>query len=429
MNIWLLRTSEPMPVVDKDERTLRMGMIAEELSKRGHNVTWFASTFNHFTKQQSFDKDTIVKVKENYYLNLSHAPAYKKNISLERILNHKVIANKFRKKAKNLKKPDLIYVAYPIIEYAEEAVKYGKKNNIPVIVDIRDLWPDIFNHNLPKWMRLLASPYIKLMAHKAKKIMKNAYAINSISDAMLNWGLEKGNRTKNKMDRYFYIGYNKPTNIDVLEEYKEIDKSKFNISFLATINNQFDYEKIAQLARNLEEKDKNIIINICGDGPQMNELKEQIKGLNNIKLHGWLGKDELSYILKNSQIGLAPYKNTFDFQMSVSNKFAEYIAYNLPIALTSGGYMKSLLEEYNCGISTPDMDRMCDYIVELKNDRKKYDLISNNAKKLYEENFQAKKIYKDLVDYLEEIVGGKKNEIRTNRVWEDSTQSLRSSIK
>lgn len=429
MNIWLLRTSEPMPVVDKDGRTLRMGMIAEELSKRGHNVTWFASTFNHFTKQQSFDKDTIVKVKDNYYLNLSYAPAYKKNISLERILNHKVTANKFRKKAKELEKPDLIYVSYPTIEYAEEAVKYGKKNNVPVIVDIRDLWPDIFNHNLPKWMRLLASPYIKLMNHKAKRVMKNAYAINSISDAMLNWGLEKGNRTKNKMDRYFYIGYNKPTNIDVLEEYKEIDKSKFNISFLATINNQFDYEKIAQLARNLEEKDKNIIINICGDGPQMNELKEQIKGLNNIKLHGWLRKDELSYILKNSQIGLAPYKNTFDFQMSVSNKFAEYIAYNLPIALTSGGYMKSLLEEYNCGISTPDMDRMCDYIVELKNDRKKYDLISNNAKKLYEENFQAKKIYKDLVDYLEEIVGGKKNEIRTNRVWEDSTKSLRSSIK
>ena len=175
MNIWLLRTSEPMPVVDKDGRTLRMGMIAEELSKRGHNVTWFASTFNHFTKQQSFDKDTIVKVKDNYYLNLSYAPAYKKNISLERILNHKVTANKFRKKAKELEKPDLIYVSYPTIEYAEEAVKYGKKNNVPVIVDIRDLWPDIFNHNLPKWMRLLASPYIKLMNHKAKRVMKNAY--------------------------------------------------------------------------------------------------------------------------------------------------------------------------------------------------------------------------------------------------------------
>lgn len=429
MNIWLLRTSEPMPVVDKDGRTLRMGMIAEELSKRGHNVTWFASTFNHFTKQQSFDKDTIVKVKDNYYLNLSYAPAYKKNISLERILNHKVTANKFRKKAKELEKPDLIYVSYPTIEYAEEAVKYGKKNDVPVIVDIRDLWPDIFNHNLPKWMRLLAAPYIKLMNHKAKRVMKNAYAINGNSEAVLNWGLHKGNREKSDLDRYFYIGYNRPINISVLKEFDKIDKSKFNISFLATINNQFDYEKIAQLARNLEKKDKDIIINICGDGPHMNDLKKQIEGINNINLLGWVGKDEINYVLQNSQIGLAPYKNTFDFQMGVSNKFAEYIAYGLPIALTSEGYMKSLLEEYDCGISTQNMEELSNYILKLKNDDEKYKLTSNNAKELYEKDFQANKIYVKLVDYLEEIVGGKKNEVCTNRMWKDSTKSLRSGVK
>ena len=78
MNIWLLRASEPMPIVDSDGRLMRMGMLAEELSSRGHNVTWFSSTFNHFTKTQSFNKDTIVKVKDNYYLDLSYARGYKK---------------------------------------------------------------------------------------------------------------------------------------------------------------------------------------------------------------------------------------------------------------------------------------------------------------------------------------------------------------
>lgn len=34
-----------------------------------------------------------------------------------------------------------------------------------------------------------------------------------------------------------------------------IDKDKFNLSFFATINNQFDYEKIIELAK-LLEKDK-----------------------------------------------------------------------------------------------------------------------------------------------------------------------------
>ena len=407
MNIWLLRASEPMPVVDPNGRMMRMGMLAEELSKRGHNVRWFASTFNHFTKTQAFDKDTIVKVKENYYLDLSHARKYKKNISISRILNHMEIARKFKKKAKKLEKPDLIYVSYPIIEYAANAVKYGIKNDVPVIVDIRDLWPDIFKHNLSGVKKVVAVPYIWYMEVKAKKIMKKAFALNAVSEAMLEWGLQKGKRKKNKFDRFFYIGYKSHTNDNVANkiENENIDTNKFNISFFATINNQFDYDKIIELAKKLEETDKDIEINIYGDGPQMEELTKKVNGLSNVKLIGWLGVDELKWTLENSDIGLAPYKNTFDFQMSVSNKFAEYISYGLPIILTSEGYMKELIEKNKCGISSKNIDEICEYIVDIKNNKDKYNEASKNAKKLYEKDFVAEKIYKNLVDYLEEVKG------------------------
>ena len=405
MNIWLLRTSEPMPVVDPDGRLMRMGMLAEELSNRGHNVTWFSSTFNHFTKTQSFNKDTIVKVKDNYYLDLSYARGYKKNISVSRILHQITIARKFKKKTKKLQKPDLIYVSYPIIEYAEKAVKYGKKYNIPVIVDIRDLWPDIFNHNLPKWKRIIATPYIKNMGYKAKKIMKNAFAINAVSEAVLLWGLEKAERKRTKFDRYFYIGYNKPIEIEKIKDYNEIDKNKFNIVFLGTINNQFNYKIIAEIANKLESEDKDINILICGDGPQISTLRELVGNISNVKLLGWIGKEEINYVLENSKIGLAPYKNTFDFRAGVSNKFAEYISYGLPIVLTSGGYMKSLLEKNDCGVSSQNIEEICQYILKLKNDNNRYKQVSENAEKLYENNFMAKKIYKSLADYLEKIKG------------------------
>lgn len=32
MNIWLLQSSEPMPVVNKEQRLLRTGMMAEKLN-------------------------------------------------------------------------------------------------------------------------------------------------------------------------------------------------------------------------------------------------------------------------------------------------------------------------------------------------------------------------------------------------------------
>lgn len=403
MKIWLLRASETMPVVNSRQRLLRMGMLAEELSKRGHQITWFSNTFNHFKKEQLYKKDTVVKVKENYKIELIYAKGYKKNISVSRIINHKVIAKKFKKKAKKMEKPDLIYASFPTIDYAEEAVKYGKKHNIPVIVDVRDLWPDIFNHNLPKKLRLLASPYIRYMDYKTKRIMRDAFAINSISEAMLEWGLKKGNREKGKYDRFFYIGYDKKENVEKYEKENIIDKEKFNISFFATINNQFDYEKIIELSKELEKKDKDVVINICGDGPKFKGIEEMAKEQSNIKLLGWVGEEELNYILQNSKIGLAPYKNTFDFQMSVSNKFGEYISYGLPIAITSEGYMKKLIEENKCGISTQNMEEMCNYIINLKNNTEEYKKTKENAIKLYEESFVAEKIYKELADYLEKI--------------------------
>ncbi|MGN1270366.1 MAG: glycosyltransferase family 4 protein [Clostridia bacterium] len=406
MRIWLVKIGEPLPVAENSTRLLRTGMMAEKLNERKHEIVWISSTFDHFIKKQLYDKDTYVKVNDNYTLNLLHGITYKKNISIMRILNHRTIAKKFKKNSKKMAKPDLIYVSFPTIELAWEAVKYGKKNNVPVIVDIRDLWPDTFKHNLPKLVGIFSAPYIAIMNFKTKKIMKNAFAINAVSEDVLNWGLNKGDRVRKKTDRYFYIGYDKQKNEQL--EFKSgivnsIDKNKFNISFFATINNQFDYDKIIQLAQELEKKDEDIIINICGDGPQMDKLKRKSEELKNINLLGWVEKNKLQYILMNSKIGLAPYKNTFDFQMGVSNKFAEYISYGLPIMLTSEGYMKKLLEENNCGLSTQDMGQMADFIVELKNNPEKYGKMSSNAMHLYKERFVAEKIYQELVNYLEKI--------------------------
>lgn len=137
----------------------------------------------------------------------------------------------------------------------------------------------------------------------------------------------------------------------------------------------------------------------------MDILKEKTMGLSNINLLGWTERDDLKYILENSKMGLAPYKNTFDFQIGVSNKFAEYIAYGLPVILTSDGYMKKLVEENNCGISSKNPDEICKYIMELKNNNSKYEETSKNARKLYEEKFNAEKIYNDLINYLEEVEG------------------------
>ena len=400
MNVWLLQANEPMPIVNEGQRLFRMGLIAEELTSRGHNVTWFATTFNHFEKKQMYDKDTDIKVKENYDIRLIWAPKYTKNISIRRIINHKYMGMKLGKMIKHMEKPDVIYASFPTIEFAEEAVKYGKKNNVPVIIDIRDLWPDIFNHNISKLKRIIAWPYIELMQIKTKKIMKQAYAINGISDKVVDWGLDKVNRSKTENDRGFLMGYESNVS-ESLKEVEGVNPNKFNLCYFGTLGNQYQYDTLIEVAKRLNNEE--IDIYICGLGPNYDTLREKTKEFNCIKMLNWLNKDELQYVLKNSKIGIANYKPTFDFQMAASNKFAEYLSYGLPVILTSGGYMGELVDKYDCGINSESVDDIVNYVLLLKNNIDKYKQKSKNAYNLFESKFVAKKVYSELVDYLEKI--------------------------
>ena len=239
------------------------------------------------------------------------------------------------------------------------------------------------------------------MDKRTKYIMKNCFAINGTSSDIVDWGLNKAGRKKNKYDRYFYIGY--PENKNIKSSTKLIDKNKFNISFFATINNQFNYDLIYELANTLYKEDKNVIINICGDGPQFELMKAKLSNLKNINILGWLTKEKLTEVLNNSDIGLAPYKNTFDFQMSVSNKFAEYISYGLPVIVTCSGNMGKILKENKCGLGSLDIEEITKYILDLKNNKKLYSSSSMNAKNLYEKEFVATKVFKEMREYIEKI--------------------------
>lgn len=398
MKVWIFAASEILPLSKANNRLLRAGLIGKYLNDNNHDVTWFSGTFNHFEKKHLYDYDIVVELNKSYRLNLIHSIGYKKNISLSRIIDHKMMGIKLKNKIKKLEKPNLIYAAFPTVEFALEAVKYGKKYNVPVIVDIRDLWPDIFEHNLTGIIKFCSKPYVKYLDYKTKYIMKNATNLMSISNLMLEWGLNKANRKKTKNDKSFFIGYEK--NVEKTKKIK-IDKNKFNISFFATINNQFNYDFIIELAKKLEKDDIDILI--CGIGPQLEDFKNKSKKIKNIKFLGWLDKSQLSYVLSKSKLGLLPYKNTFDFQMSVSNKFGEYISYGLPILITCDGYMKKLIKKYNIGIGTTNLDEIRKYVLKIKNDKEKYKEISNNSSELFNEKFDANKIYKDLVKYLEKI--------------------------
>ena len=60
MNVWVVTTHDPIPVVDNSIRPLRYGLLSNSLVNMGHSVVLWTSEFAHWNKQnRKINKRTI----------------------------------------------------------------------------------------------------------------------------------------------------------------------------------------------------------------------------------------------------------------------------------------------------------------------------------------------------------------------------------
>src|SRR5438477_5950845 len=115
MRIWLITVGEPLPLEGSTDRLLRTGMLARELDGRGHTVTWWSSTFDHFRKRYHMPEATEVPLFKQSTLRLLHAPAYSRNVSFKRVAHHRALASAWVAAVQDLPAPDVILCSSPTL--------------------------------------------------------------------------------------------------------------------------------------------------------------------------------------------------------------------------------------------------------------------------------------------------------------------------
>ena len=207
MNIWLITIGEPLPL-EPDVRKYRTAMLADKLIELGHTVRWWTGAFEHQRKVMQFTKDQEVSLSDRLALQVLRGCGYRRNVSLARYINHQIVALKFRIQSKKFAKPNVIIASMPDHLLAYEAARYARKNNIPFLVDIRDLWPDIFLDRFKKMgMYGLGKLVLTRDFMLLTSLLKSAYALTAVSRGYLQWGLDKVRRSQGPFDRVFYHGY------------------------------------------------------------------------------------------------------------------------------------------------------------------------------------------------------------------------------
>jgi glycosyltransferase involved in cell wall biosynthesis len=417
MRVWVVATGEPVPVEEAaGDRMHRGGYLAHFLAAHGHDVTWWTTTFDHFRKKHLFAEDAVVRVNPHLEIRLQHGCGYRSNVSAARFRDHWQVGRKFaRCAAESPEKPDLIVAGLPTLALCYASVKYGLTHGVPVVLDMQDMWPDIFLEVLPRALRPLGRMVLEPMFYAAYVTIRDATALIGPTDPFVDWGLQRGRRKRSSWDRSFNFGcVQTPFPAEQLaaadrfwdERGIHVAADEFNVVFFGTIARQFNFEPIFEAARQLGQSGRRIRFVLCGDGDRLEYYKALAAGLDNVVFPGWIGGAEIVALMRRAAVGLAPYRESRNFTMNVPNKPADYFAGGLPVALSlKYGVLCDLLRHRDCGFSYGDdaneLVRRLAQLYDHPDERKR---LSTNARALFEEAFAAEKVYRRIMDYLNELV-------------------------
>ena len=422
MKIWLLQRSEPTPSQNFQEgRPMRTGLMAKYFSERGHDVIFWTSTFNHTKKIQRYNCNKKEKINDKYYIQYLHAPSYKKNISFKRVINNYLVANAFSKISNNYitERPDVIIASMPSVELALKGVEYAKKNNVPIYIDIRDLWPDIFFDVTPKIIHPFVSVLAYIMNKNLKKVLESADGIFSLTESYLSWGLKKIDRNRSIKDKVFPFGYVKQEylknekfdDFSFWENLNIMKKSEYLIiTFIGSLGRMNDLAPIIEAAKILLNKNIKVKFVICGSGENENIIKNAALEIDNFIYAGFINQIQIYQLMSFSDIGLLPYLKSINYYKNIPNKPSEYLSSGLALALSlDKGEMYDLIKKNNIGFSYNFSGiQLAEKILKLSRKRNDLALLKKNALYIFKNDFDADNIYNNIIEFLE--INYKKND-------------------
>jgi glycosyltransferase involved in cell wall biosynthesis len=384
---------------------MRTAILADKLIAEGHSVIWWASAFEHQGKHWIANHDRDFILSRKYKIKAVKGMGYKKNVSISRYLDHYVIARKFARQVHRHQKPDIIVASMPCNQLAYKAAQFARKNGIPILIDIRDFWPDIFYSKLPKIIENNIGKIIFLYDElQLKKSLHAADGLISISAGGLNWGLKKIGRQLTDNDKVFYHGYQRQKGFShsfnkMLEGFGD----KKIITFIGTFGKSYEIDILIEAARRYKNYgNKDTIFVLAGKGEQYDHAVKTTKCLDNLIFTGWLKADEIKSLLRKSYAGVAP---CISFTDSFPNKVFEYLSEGLPVISSLVGEFEDIINRYKIGINykVGDCDGFYQAVKCLTENKEMKDKLTENAKGFFKKHCDAVKIYQQYVKHIEKI--------------------------
>lgn len=370
MNIWLLNHYAVSPNSTGGTRHFD---LAEQLVQKGHTVTIFASSFNHFNRVETqtyqsgnFYKTEVIRGVKFVWFK---TPKYKN--SFERLLNISYFGLFLKKGLKHFlrtERPDFIIGSSVHPLTALVGLKFANKNNIKFYFEERDLWPQTFvDFGLIK----STNPIAKILYRIEKKLYLQSDKIIFLFENAYLYAQSKGVN----IDKIVYLpnGFNPNRNVSNrrldsgLERIFESLDGKKICTYIGSMNLSNNLETIVELAKIMRSEESYHFL-LIGNGNTKKALIETVKSnaLNNVTIYDSVPKSSVPVILKKSHFGFISIKSSPLYKWGMSmNKLYDYLSEGLPIICYTDMEALGEIEKSKAFYKSSDLNQLKDFLLNI----------------------------------------------------------------
>jgi len=309
---------------------------------------------------------------------------------------------------------DIVFATSTPLTIAIPAVYASKKNKIPMVFEVRDLWPE-----LPIAMEALKSPFtIKLARSLEQFAYKNSSRIIALSPGMKEGVVASGypcqfvNVIPNSCDiELFDVGFEPGQKIR--QQYDWL-KDRPLIVYIGTLGliNGVDY--LARLAAVAVRYNPEIRFLVIGEGKDENKVR-QVARESGVLGHNFfmmqkIPKKEVPGWLSAADIATSLFIDKKEMWANSANKFFDALASGTPVAINYQGWQADILRETGAGLvlDVNDVENSAKIIIQSLRDKQWMYKAGNEALALAKKRFSRDALANELEKVLIEATNNGK---------------------
>lgn len=384
--------------------------FAEELARRGHDVTVFASSFDHKLRVETlkdgekYREECVSGVKFIW----TRTTPYKKN-DIKRVMNMISFAINAYKIGSKMEAPEILIASsfHPLT--AISGYFLGKKKKAKYIAEIRDLWPQsaidmgaISERGFAAWILRKVEKFIYTKASKIIVLLPKAV------DYVKNVGIDESKIAYIPngvvMARYDEAVRNDEEN-EELSEILKGHENRFKAVYLGAMGPSYSLETVIEAARLIKSKGyEDIDILMVGDGTEKERLEREAKekGIDNIFFYNPIKKYNVPLLLNKIDLCLFNLRDLKVFRFGISpNKLFDYLYSAKPIIFACE-CANNLVAEANAGVSVPPEhpEEFAEAVIQVYNmSAEERKILGENGRRYIKENHDIP----ILVDKIEKL--------------------------